>query len=73
MKKNIVGIPSPIKAENNKQILLCNTNRKLDDYLTSIKCRKDGKYSKIPNFFDNVYSQNLKCNIVILKLFCTHN
>jgi|TARA_R110000744_G_scaffold236156_2_gene353783 hypothetical protein len=50
MKKNIVGIPSPIKAENNKQILLCNTNRKLDDYLTSIKCRKDGKYSKIPNY-----------------------
>ena len=52
MKNKIVEIPSLIKAENNKQILLCNTNRKLDDYLTSIKYRRNGKYNKIPNYLN---------------------
>ena len=50
MKNKIVETPSLIKAENNKQILLCNTNRKLDDYLNTIKYRKNGKYIKIPNY-----------------------
>lgn len=50
MKNKIVETPSLIKVENNKQILLCNTNRKLDDYLNTIKYRKNGKYTKIPNY-----------------------
>ena len=33
-----------------KQILLCNTNRNVKDYLKSIEIRKDGNYCKIPNY-----------------------
>ena len=33
-----------------KQILLCNTNRGVKDYLKTIEIRKDGNYLKIPNY-----------------------
>ena len=32
------------------QIILCHTSRNLNEYLLSLKYRKNGKYDKIPNF-----------------------
>tara|TARA_R110000824_G_scaffold57118_13_gene155689 strand:+ start:369 stop:920 length:552 start_codon:yes stop_codon:yes gene_type:complete len=36
--------------EENRQILLCNTNRNAKYFLETIKHRDNGKYKKIPNF-----------------------
>ena len=38
-----------IQGEN-KQILLCNTQRETDLFLKSLDTRNNGKYKKIPNF-----------------------
>ena len=32
------------------QIILCHTSREVDEYLTSLKFRFNGKYSKIPHY-----------------------
>lgn len=33
-----------------KQIILCHTSREVEEYLTSLKFRYNGKYSKIPHY-----------------------
>lgn len=33
-----------------KQIILCHTSREVEDYLTSLRLRYNGKYNKIPHF-----------------------
>ena len=38
-----------MKVEN-KQILLCNSNRNQKDFLKSLKIRLNGEYKKIPNY-----------------------
>ena len=35
---------------DNRQVLLCNTNRDAKYFLESIKHRNNGEYKKIPNF-----------------------
>jgi len=41
----------PIGISDNKQrIILCHTSREVKEYLTSLKFRFNGKYSKIPNY-----------------------
>ena len=39
-----------IVKEDYKQVLLCNTNRSVNNFLKTIKVRKDGNYKKIPNY-----------------------
>jgi len=39
------------KNKNKKQIILCNSFRDGEKYLTALKYRKNGKYDKIPNYF----------------------
>ena len=36
--------------EDNRQVLLCNTNRDAQCFLDTIKYRQNGNYKKIPNF-----------------------
>ena len=38
------------KHKNKKQIILCHTSREVQDYLTSLEVRHNGKYDKIPNY-----------------------
>lgn len=38
------------KQKKKKQIILCHTSRKLEDYLSSLQNRKNGKYDKVPHF-----------------------
>jgi len=35
---------------NKKQIILCNTSREVEEYLTSLDVRYGGNYDKIPNY-----------------------
>ena len=39
-----------IREDNVNQILLCNTNRDIKNYLNALKFRNNGKYKKIPNY-----------------------
>ena len=41
---------SDIKVDNASQILLCNTNRDIKNYLRSLKFRNNGKHKRIPNY-----------------------
>ena len=41
---------SDIKVDNPSQILLCNTNRDIKNYLRSLKFRNNGKHKRIPNY-----------------------
>ena len=52
MKKTIKPIQKllNIKEDRYKQIVLCNTNRQSQDFLKGIEVRKDGNYTKIPNY-----------------------
>lgn len=73
--ENIKGVG---KSETKTQIILTHTNRKLSNYLQSLKLRYNGKYTKIPHYVidrdggvhklleDNEYSNNGK-NIQINK------
>ena len=36
--------------DNKKQIILCHTSREVEEYLTSLKYRYNGKFDKIPNY-----------------------
>ena len=38
------------KQKKRKQIILCHTSREVEEYLTSLKFRFNGKYDKIPNY-----------------------
>lgn len=38
------------KQKKKKQIILCHTSREVEEYLTSLKFRYNGNYSKIPNY-----------------------
>lgn len=38
------------KQKRKKQIILCHTSREVEEYLTSLKFRYNGKYDKIPNY-----------------------
>ena len=38
------------KTKTKTQIILCHTSRTVNEYLISLKYRKNGKYDKIPNF-----------------------
>lgn len=38
------------KNKNKKQIIICHTYREVNNYLNSLKFRKNGKFEKIPNF-----------------------
>ena len=38
------------KSKNKKQIILCHTAREVNEYLTSLKFRFNGKYDKIPHY-----------------------
>ena len=38
------------KQKRKKQIVLCHTSREVGEYLTSLKFRYNGKYTKIPNY-----------------------
>jgi N-acetyl-anhydromuramyl-L-alanine amidase AmpD len=38
------------KNKNKKQIIICHTYRSVNNYLNSLKFRKNGKFEKIPNF-----------------------
>jgi N-acetyl-anhydromuramyl-L-alanine amidase AmpD len=38
------------KQKRKKQIILCHTAREVQEYLTSLKCRYNGRYDKIPNY-----------------------
>lgn len=38
------------KQKKKKQIILSHTSREVEEYLTSLKFRYNGKYDKIPNF-----------------------
>jgi len=38
------------KQKKKKQIILCHTSREVEEYLTSLKFRYNGKFDKIPNF-----------------------
>lgn len=38
------------KSKNKKQIILCHTSREVNEYLTSLKFRFNGKYNKIPHY-----------------------
>ena len=38
------------KGKNKKQIILCHTSREVNEYLTSLKFRYNGKYPKVPNY-----------------------
>lgn len=39
------------KNKKKKQIILCNSFRPYEEYLSSLKYRNNGKYDKIPNYF----------------------
>lgn len=39
-----------LKGKNKKQIILCHTAREVNEYLTSLKFRSNGKYEQIPHF-----------------------
>ena len=39
-----------IKVGNANQILLCNTNRNIKDYIKSLEVRNNGNYKKKPNY-----------------------
>lgn len=61
-----------------KQIILCHTGREVEDYLTSLTLRYNGKYDKIPNYIvtrngdviklleDNQYT-NFMCSDLLSK------
>ena len=53
-----------IKVGKANQILLCNTNRDIKNYLKGIKFRNNGKYKKIPNYIidklGNIHQTNTK-------------
>jgi N-acetyl-anhydromuramyl-L-alanine amidase AmpD len=38
------------RHKSKKQIILCHTSRDVEEYLTSLKFRYNGKYDKIPHF-----------------------
>lgn len=38
------------KNKRKKQIILCHTSREVEEYLTSLQFRYNGKYDRIPNF-----------------------
>lgn len=38
------------KEKNKRQIILCHTSREVEEYLTSLKIRYNGKFDKIPNY-----------------------
>jgi N-acetyl-anhydromuramyl-L-alanine amidase AmpD len=38
------------KQKKKKQIILCHTSREVDEYLTSLAVRYNGKYNRIPNY-----------------------
>lgn len=38
------------KQKKKKQIILCHTSREVDEYLTSLNFRYNGRYNRIPNF-----------------------
>lgn len=38
------------KNKNKKQIIICNTLRPVEEYLSSLKYRYNGKYKKLPNY-----------------------
>lgn len=38
------------KVDNATQVLLCNTERDIKNYLNCLKFRNNGKYHKIPNY-----------------------
>jgi len=38
------------KEKFKRQIILCHTSREVDEYITSLKFRYNGKYNKIPNY-----------------------
>lgn len=45
LTKRVVG-----KTKTKTQIILCHTSRCANEYLISLKYRKNGKYDKVPNF-----------------------
>ena len=38
------------KQKKKKQIILCHTSREVEEYLTSLKFRYNGKFDRIPNY-----------------------
>lgn len=53
MDNEIVKYGKFIHAGKNKdkyQIIICHTSREVNEYLTSLKFRYNGKYTKIPNY-----------------------
>lgn len=38
------------KNKNKKQIILCHTSREVGEYLTGLRLRNHGKYTKLPHF-----------------------
>ena len=39
-----------LRSKNKKQIILCHTAREVNEYLTSLKFRSNGKFDRIPHF-----------------------
>lgn len=39
-----------LKSKKKKQIILCHTAREVNEYLTSLKFRSNGKFDRIPHF-----------------------
>ena len=38
------------KQKKKKQIILCHTSREVEEYLTSLKFRYNGKFNRVPNY-----------------------
>ena len=52
MKKELLNIEkgSELKNLRKTQIMLANTNRRAEDYITSLKLRHNGNYNKLPHY-----------------------
>jgi len=59
------------KSKNKKQIILTHTGRNLDDYLTGLSFRHNGRYNKVPNYVisENGEITNLLKNDEYSKVF----
>ena len=48
--QELIGFNSVGKSKNKKQILLTNTSRTAPDYISSLRHRYNGEYTKLPHF-----------------------
>lgn len=61
LKIESIGNFKPLgKQKVKKQIILCHTSREVDEYLTSLSLRYNGKFDKIPNFVVTRWGKILK-------------